>query len=541
MYSTNNHPIIPTPPSTVRDTVDTNVDTFFATISSSDRNVERYPQASSFTVQLPQDYNNITSISLHQSFIPNVSIDFTLEKNNVDLVFKFTGIEVVSNGTDLEQMIYVFVKQFIANNNYFRIRITDGSYTQTQLTLEVQNRMNQIVTTAILDYYTYNVLPTSQTTYTWGDYIYSPTSETTMDGHKIMIHPKYDTFQDALNAYNSITGQIVLLELDILNDYAIIYGSALTPPPLLAIPTVTSTTDLFLGAGSFDAIINNFPGQYSDPSLALGYYSTQVSTLLNAQGGYNHFKVFYDEVQKKAIFGNNISKFEIVMDFEKYYSENALIAANILYLPTETSTCRNTCNNSKSTHANYVNWGLPTYLGFSGKEKTIEYKPKSPLPTFYYYDKNTSPDMYNPFKHETTNGFQELSIYTMTPCNQLNVEGDAYYYMEIDGLNMIDELLPYKNDAYAVTNGTTTGIINSIFAKRLILSLPRGNLYKEGDGEVKTFTPPLRRINKASIRIRYHDGREPYFGTIPLEFTLKIVCQKNQLNRSSNPGFAAPA
>jgi len=152
MFSTNNHPIIPTPPSTVRDTVDTNVDTFFATISSSDRNVEKYPQASSFTVQLPQDYNNITAISLHQSFIPNVSLDFTLEKNNVDLVFKITEIEVFSNGTELEQMIYVFVKQFIANNNYFRIRITDGSYTQQQLTLEVQNRMNQIVTTAILDY-----------------------------------------------------------------------------------------------------------------------------------------------------------------------------------------------------------------------------------------------------------------------------------------------------------------------------------------------------------------------------------------------------
>ena len=366
-----------------------------------------------------------------------------------------------------------------------------------------------------------------------------PTSETTMDGHKIMMHPKYDTFQAALNAYNSITGEIVLLNLGLLNEYALIYGSALTPPPLLAIPTVTHATDLFLGAGSFDAIINNFPALSA--TLAPGYYPNEVSNLLGAQGGYNHFKVFYDQVQKKAIFGNNISKFEIVMDFEKYYSENALIAGNILHLPTEASMCRNTCNSSKSTHTNYANWGLPTYLGFSGKEQTIEYEAKQPLPTFYYYDKNTSPDMYNPFQHETTEGFQQLSIYTMTPCNQINIEGEAYYYMEIDGLNMIDELLPYKNDAYAVTNGTTTGIINSIFAKRLVYEAGRGNIYMEGGGEVKTFTPPLRRMNKVSIRIRYHDGREPNFGTIPFEITLKIVCQKNQLNRSSNPGFAAPA
>ena len=529
MFSTTNHPIIPTPPNTVRDTVDTNVDTFFATISSSDRNVVKYPQANSFTVQLPQDYNNITAMSLHQSFIPNVSLEFSLDKNNVDLVFRFTEIEEFTNGTDIEKIIYVFVKQFIANNNYFRIRIKDGSYTQKQLTLEVQNRMNQIVTDTLLDYYNYN---DPQVTYTWGNYVYSATPQTTTDGHMIMIHPKYATYADAVAACNSIAGTTLILTLNSLNNFATTYGSALTPPPLLVIPSINASTDLFLGIGTYTAITT---------SIAPTTYYTHVSILINTQGGYNHFKLFYDEVQKKAVFGNNISKFEIVTDFEKYYSENALIAGNILHLPTENSTCRNTCNSSSSVHTNYVNWGLPTYMGFSGKEQTIEYQAKHPLPTFYYYDKYTSPGMYNPFQHETTSGFRQLSIYTLTPCNQINIEGEAYYYMEIDGLNMIDELLPYKNDAYAVTNGTTTGIINSIFAKRLVYEAERGDIYMEGDGEVKTFTPPLRRMNKVSIRIRYHDGREPNFGTIPFEITLKIVCQKNQLNRSSNPGFAAPA
>jgi len=527
MYSTTNHPIIPTPPNAVRDAVDTNVDTFFATISSSDRNMVKYPQASSFTVQLPQDYNNIIAMSLHQSFISNVSIDFSLGKNNVDLVFRFTEIQELTNGTDVEKSIYVFVKQFIANNNYFRIRITDGSYTQTQLTLEVQNRMNQYVTTSLLDYYNHNE---PQATYAWGNYIYSATTKTTTDGHMIMIHPKYATYADAVAACNSIAGTTLSLDLNSLNNFATTYGSALTPPPLLAIPSIEAITDLFLE-----------PGTYINITTVNTSYYDYVSNLIDAQGGYNYFKLFYDEVQKKTIFGNNISNFEIVMDFEKYYSENALIAGNIRYDPTDISRCSTTCNSSKSTHTNYANWGLPTYLGFSGKEQTIEYEAKQPLPTFYYYDKNTSPDMYNPFQHETTSGFQDLSIYTLTPCNQINIEGEAYYYMEIDGINMIDELLPYKNDAYAVTNGTTTGIINSIFAKRLIFETGRGDIYKEEDGEVKTFTPPLRRINKVSIRIRYHDGREPNFGSIPFEITLKIVCQKNQLNRSSNPGFAAPA
>ena len=116
MYSANNHPIIPTPNNNVRDVADSNVDTFFATISSDDRNVVKYPQSNSFTVELPQDYNNITSINLHDSFIPNVSVNFTLDRNNVDLVFRFTDIPTTYS-SDTEIMIYLAIKHSIENNN----------------------------------------------------------------------------------------------------------------------------------------------------------------------------------------------------------------------------------------------------------------------------------------------------------------------------------------------------------------------------------------------------------------------------------------
>ena len=204
------------------------------------------------------------------------------------------------------------------------------------------------------------------------------------------------------------------------------------------------------------------------------------------------------------------------------------------------SSCIPSCNSSKSTHTNYVNWGLPVYMGFSGRENMNTYTSTDPIPAFYYYDKLAEPNSYNPFHRATTTGFATSSIYVLTPCNQMNMESDVYYYMELDGLNMIDELIPYKNDAYTVTNGTTTGIINSLFAKRMIL-VDRSERYNVGQGEEKTFTPALRRMNKVSVRIRYHDGREPNFGSTPFDFTLKIVCQKNQINRSANPGFAAPA
>jgi hypothetical protein len=179
-------------------------------------------------------------------------------------------------------------------------------------------------------------------------------------------------------------------------------------------------------------------------------------------------------------------------------------------------------------------------MGFSGKETGVSHLLTDPLPTFYYYSKLTNPLSYNPFRHATTAGFAIAPIYVLTPCNQLNLEGDVYYYMEIDGLNMIDELMPFKKDAYAATTGATTGVINSVFSKRTILA-DIADQFKSGKGEEKTFTPPLRRMKRVSVRIRYHDGRAPNFGSIPFDFTLKIVCQKNQLGRRANPGFAAPS
>jgi hypothetical protein len=529
MYSASNHPIIPPPAATIRDVADSNVDTFFATISSLDRNVVKYPHTNSFTVDLPQEYNNVVSMSLQHSFFPNVSVDFTLDKNNVDLVFRFTDIPA-SNNSHIEIMIYVAIKQSIDNNNYYRIRITDGSYTQEQLLLEVQNRMNQVVSDAILHYYENN---TPQLTYQWGDYMYSNTGVYTTDGHLIVIHPRYSTHAQAVDAYNSIAGLVVPLNLAEINAFAHKYGNALTPPPLLAIPTVDNATTTAVGAVTYTNMNNNAT---SNPGTYYGY----MSQLFAAQGGYTYFKLFYDKIQKKSVFGNNISAFDVVLDFAKYYATDALDAAGVRHRSNDAAACGPACDSSKVAHTNYVNWGLPIYMGFSGKETMVTYPSTGPLPAFYYYNKAADPNSYNPFRHATSSGFANSSIYVLTPCNQLNLESDVYYYMEIDGLNMIDELLPYKNNAYTITNGTTTGLINSLFAKRTILQ-GRSDQFQEGRGEEKTFTPPLRRMNKISVRIRYHDGREPNFGSMPFDFTLKLVCQKNQLGRTANPGFPASA
>ena len=525
MYSTTNHPIIPNPPNSVRYETDENTDTFFATISSLDRNVVKYPHASSFTIDLPQGYNNVTSMSLQNSYFPNVCDNFNLAKNNVDLVFRFVDIPITPSNVALERLIYTFIKQGIDNNNYYRIRITDGSYTQQEITLEVQNRMNQIIIDSINEYYSNNA---NQDFYQWGDYKYKKSGTLSADNNMVMILNSYSSYDEALASYHATLGSSTEpLNLTNVNNFIKKYGSTLTPPPLVVVPTTKNTTDGYLGSGIYDQINGAASGSYSD----------YVKQQLSVAPSFNHFKLFYDKIQNKTIFGCNIASFEVLLDFTKYYSSEALEMANIKTRSGDTCTA---CDTNKVIRIDYINWGLPIYMGFSGKEHLVPFSQTEQLPTYYAYDKDNNSTSYTPFQRATSGNFSTSNIYILTPCNKLNIQGELYYYMEIDGINMIDELLPYNNNAYAVTNGTSTGVISSIFAKRSVVSTITEQ-YKEGKGEEKTFTPALRRINKVSVRIRYHDGREPNFGSTPLDFTLKLTCQKNQIARSANSAFMSPA
>ena len=540
MYATSNHPIIPPPSPAVKGpATDSNVDNYFASISSVDRNIVKYPNSNTFSVDLPQEYTNIHGVSLHHSFFPNVSIDFTLDQNNVDLVFRLKSMHLpnsTTSNTVAEIMMYIFTMQDIATNNYHRIRIADGNYTHSQLLLEVQNRMNQVVTEAITEFYS-----DDPSTYRWGDYTYVATHVLTTEGHSVMVNPRYSSYADAAEAHNAIFGTNIPIPEDNspiqpieLSRQTNVNTSALNSPPILVIPTVEWITDLHMGDGTYKSLHND-PTQTNNTDTFIQKYVTE---LILHSGGYEYFKLFYDEIQNKIVFENNVSDFAVICDFVHYYSMDALDAAGVRHRSSNREGCDRECVFSASGRPDHVNWGLPVYMGFSGKEYTVPYTVTGPLPTFYYYDKNTHPLSYNPFHHATTPGLADATIHVLTPCGQLNLSSEVYYYLEIDGLNIVDELLPFNNDAYAVTTGTSTGIIKSIFSKRAILS----NIdmqYRSGLGEHKIFAPPLRRMKRINVKIRYHDGRLPDFGSVPFDFTLMFVCQNNQLRVPNR--FVSPA
>jgi hypothetical protein len=100
--------------------------------------------------------------------------------------------------------------------------------------------------------------------------------------------------------------------------------------------------------------------------------------------------------------------------------------------------------------------------------------------------------------------------------------------MDLDTLNCIDEIRPYKDNEYAQTNTDTAGSINASFAK-LPLSVRDEVAYGRGVPNKKIFSPPLSRLQKIRIRLRFHTGRPVDFGVQPFSITLELTCKDRKL------------
>jgi hypothetical protein len=274
-------------------------------------------------------------------------------------------------------------------------------------------------------------------------------------------------------------------------------------------------------------------------------YAASVKQKFFDTGGYEKFKIVIDEVSTRFNIGNLVDNFEIITDKENYY------AVEILNLIREIgrgalSTYQSNLDTSqfmpKSSgycddvifYTDDLKWGLPIYLGLEGFEVTEEFSYDTGefretngiyVPTYYYYDKSSP--KYQPFKR-LSGGFEEASIFLLVPTYQLDVKGEPYFFMDLDKLNCIDEVAPYKETEFSIINNISTGNPNSAFAK-LPLSILDDVAYSGSQATTKTYTPPLDRLRKLSIRLRFHNGRPVNFGVQPFSFVLQITCAKKSL------------
>ena len=249
---------------------------------------------------------------------------------------------------------------------------------------------------------------------------------------------------------------------------------------------------------------------------------------------YDRFKIVYNSVEQKLWFGNTADRFVLTNDSYIFYQKDFVDASCV----------------RRNELPDFANWGLPSYLGFTrcpayalnadetlakylgDNDKMVNITEKIALseqgvPRFYYGDVGNGDNGY-----WLLPGAPGATVYFLKAPFKISFMGPAYFYMEIDGLNCIDETSPYNLSYYTVTTNNTNGIVNSSFAKIPIPTTPISQWFDNDMAPYKYFNPPAERIRKLKIKLRYHNGQLIDFGEFEYSFMLEFSLLKPQQERS---------
>ena len=271
-------------------------------------------------------------------------------------------------------------------------------------------------------------------------------------------------------------------------------------------------------------------GFFINPAYPQYHYAAALFT------SYDRFVVVYNEVGQKLWFGNNADQFTLTN------SSNALFKK--IYLDKHCAPARRT------ELPNFTEFGLPASLGFtrcdeiaysaaeiiknnnnsSDTDVAADISSTGLIPRFYYGDVTGTSD----------NGYWILPVlpgaivfFLQAPL-KINFMGPAYIYMEIDGLNCIDETSPYSLTTFTATTNQTNGICNSAFAKIPVPTTPISQWFDSDMTPYKYFNPPAERIRKLKIKFRYHNNVLVDFGSFDFSFMLEICILRPQNERKFN-------
>ncbi len=374
----------------------------YVSIHSEDRDITKYPNASQFDIELPEDYLNVISIKLSNWIFPSCYYVFSRNYNNITMTFKITQPYNPSlHGVVDPLLVATYVALNNNKNNNYTIEIENGNYTSSQMATELTRKFNEVVSNYIIDY-----------------------------------------FQN--------------------NGYA---------------------------------------------GLISGFISA---------GGYSQFVIVFNDVSNKFWFGNKSSIFELTNDSD--------VLKNIkLNEPTQ-------CVKNKLP--DYSNYGLPGYLGLLRTTMTSETIEASPitmngqLPRFYYGN-IVSGD--NGYWLQTDTALTDSIVSFIEAPYVAKLDFPSQIYMEIEGLNNLDETAPFTLNKFTMTTNMTNGIVNSAFA--VVPTNPESNYFDCCQGSYKLYFPPAERIRKLQIKVRFHNGVLVDFNNCDYSFTLEFTLYNSQIMR----------
>ena len=101
-------------------------------IHSDDRDLNKWPEANNFEVELGENFKNVQSIRLIQFSLPNNNYVFSNSYKNTQLAFTYTDL----SGVDYPNM---------ADSSYNTIKLSEGTYSENNLATALQSLMNETI------------------------------------------------------------------------------------------------------------------------------------------------------------------------------------------------------------------------------------------------------------------------------------------------------------------------------------------------------------------------------------------------------------
>jgi len=261
----------------------------------------------------------------------------------------------------------------------------------------------------------------------------------------------------------------------------------------------------------FNAAVSNYIINYFTLNPA---YTSFIQPFKNL-GGYQEFVIVYNTVQQRIWFGNRSSSFVLTNDTNTILDT---LASDLKCI--------------REQLPDFSNWGLPQNIGLTRCETSSISNPDS-TPRFYYGDVFPGDDGYWLLPNPDLPGSQV--DYVECPF-KINLMGEAYFYLDVDQFNCIDETSPYNLSRFTMQTNETNGIVNSSLAKIAVPTTPISQWFDKESQPYKLYLPPAERIRRMRVKLRYHNGQLVDFGkfnfTFTLEFTQYLPSQLKQFKVS---------
>ena len=274
---------------------------------------------------------------------------------------------------------------------------------------------------------------------------------------------------------------------------------------------------VLLNSNQFSITIRE--GSYTNYSLALEIQNRMNVAIDAAIINYNDldyyipytfFNIIVSDTENKFWFVNTLHEFEFTAS--KIYKTDALIGEVF-----------NPCLTDK-LFTSYTYYGLPAYLGFQ-ELPAISKKCKDK------YDLIKMSLSYNSlptasFQQNIVNGTY-LNVNFIKPLDNYTLILYTSIYLELETLNCVDETKPFTNNEFTRVTNQGNGSVNSFIGRiplfstgNLIYATSNGGSEKQG---ISYFNPPLERLRKLKINLRYHDGTNVDFGMNNWEIALNVT------------------